>query len=253
MKKINLNTIKKVKTGKIIFTSFAIMVISVFSINMIGCSNDSNESKELEQISFQKRNGNFENEGISLYEDATGKIFRNPEKFQSIVGKHFRKESEMMITQGFLDDLRGEMGVVFDLPIAELNYIFNDVLRFVGSSNIEEVIEKSDFNVVTKEIITKTLITSGGVDDFSPFEGYDLLSDYDKKFLDLSNAIVGSNPDPGKTTDALWDCSIQGVLVDCWAAGAVGGAIIGGSCCGLPGAAVGAVVGAVVGLVADSK
>jgi len=46
---------KKIKTSKIIFTSFALMVVSVFTVNMVGCSEDSNESKGLEQITFQKR------------------------------------------------------------------------------------------------------------------------------------------------------------------------------------------------------
>jgi len=242
MKNIELNSIKKTKTSKIIFMSFAIMVVSAFSINMIGCSNDSNESKELYQVSLQKRGNAYERgKSVEFFRDAVERINKNPEKLHEIIKEHLNVGSDTFVTQELLNAIQNEIGIVVDLPLTDVNNITNSLFQFfVTGADLDDLIENSNLSPVTKTIFTQVFM-SGGVESLSVFEGYDSLSDQDKEFLDLGNYMAGS--DAGITTDV--DCSIMGVPTDCWMVGGAAGAAIGG----LPGAIVGVVIGAALDVI----
>jgi len=210
---------------------------------MIG-SNDSNEPKEIEQITLQKRGDGFEREkGVEFYKNAVDRINKNLERLRKIIEEHLSFGSSAMVTQELLSAVQNEIGVVIDLSLSDINNIANTVFQFfVSDADLGSFIENSNLNPVTKTIFTQ-VFASGGVENISTFEGYDLLSDQDKEFLDLANYMAGNNS--GVTTDSLIECSVFGIPSDCWLAGGVAGAAVGG----VPGAIVGVVVGAVLDVV----
>jgi len=231
--------------NKIILTGLAIIVaVGTFTFNMVGCSNDSNESKEIEQITFQKRGDGFERgKGMGFFKDAVDRINKNPERLREIIKEHLNVGSDAFVTQELLNAIQNEIGIVVDLPLTDVNNITNSLFQFfVTGADLDGLIENSNLNPVAKTIFEQ-VFTSGGEEDLSTFEGYDLLSDQDKEFLDLGNYMAGNNT--GVTTDSLIDCSVFGIPSDCWLAGGVAGAAVGG----VPGAIVGVVVGAVLDIV----
>ncbi len=190
--------------------------------------------------------------------DALAKTFN-----KSTINSRLANRDQIVVTAEMLQEFQATTGIELNLSLENINAIVNEVFESIVINDASTSIEQFNVHQTTKNA-TKYLLTSSFYTDISTYEGFDALPAIEKETLLLSNAIkndlLSTNPQQasffGTTTNTnTGNCWVDGPngsgYVSCAGLGAVTGALIGGSCCGLAGAGVGALVGWIIGSTMD--
>ena len=184
--------------------------------------------------------------------ETTSKKSTYQEKIKFITNDIGHKGSNYEITQDDIDKYVGIVGYKGEKPsVEEVNSISQNVSANYGA-DYKDLLKKYNYSADATSIIN-TIITNSYFKDVASAKGYERLTNAEKAVVGQINDMVKDytlNPESNPFERRI-DCTINGQESPCWLAGGIGGAIIGGACCGPVGAVIGGVVGAVFGSLGD--